>query len=50
MLSYNLRNKIGISQKSITFFLLKTNNFKIHSQQKLSTKRKLIATVINDTK
>ena len=39
MLSYNsIESKIGRSQKSISFFVMETNIFKIHSQQKLSTK------------
>ena len=38
MLSYNLTEaKIGRTQKCL--FFLKTNFFKIHSEQKLSTKR-----------
>ena len=37
MLSYNL-TEIKLAQKSISF-LLKTNIFNIHSQQKFSTKR-----------
>ena len=44
MLSYNLSEKnwhlIFFSKnKSISFFLLKTNFFKIQSQEKLSTKK-----------
>ena len=37
MLSYKLIKKNDRSQKSISFFI-KTNIFKTHSQQKLSTK------------
>ena len=39
MLSYNLTQIKLADLKNLSFFLLKTNIFKIHSQQKLSTKR-----------
>ena len=38
MFSYNL-TELKLADLKNPFFLLKTNNFKIHSQQKLSTKR-----------
>ena len=59
MPSYNLTELKLADLKNLSFFLLKINFFKVHSQQKLSTKRvdslscnhlQLIATVINETK
>ena len=39
MLSYNLTEKKLADLKNLSFFLLKTNIFKIDSRQKLLTKR-----------
>ena len=39
MLSYNLTEIKLADLKHLSFFLLKTNFYKIHSQQKLSTKK-----------
>ena len=58
MLSYNLTETKLADLKNLSLFLLKTNIFKVHIQQKLSTKSrqfvkligKLNATVINETK
>ena len=39
MLSYNLTETKLADLKNLSFFLLKTNIFKVHRQQKVSTKR-----------
>ena len=39
MLSYNLTEIKTTDLKNLSLFLLKTNIFKMHSQQKLLTKR-----------
>ena len=39
MLSYNLTEIKLAELKNLSLFLIKTNIFKIHSQQKFSTKR-----------
>ena len=39
MLSYNLTEIKLADLENLSLFLLKTNIYKIHSQQKLSTKR-----------